>query len=156
MEFKSTRSTEKNGVSAAYAIKTGLAQDGGLYMPTEIPKLPADAVSALRKMSYPERAAYILSLFLTDYTKEELLTDACLAYSEDKFRGGAAPVHRLENGIYVLELWHGPTAAFKDIPVAPAAAASSRSLAPPVAARAACGARPRWASTYPPASTMAR
>ena len=115
MEFKSTRSTEQSGVSAAYAIKTGLAADGGLYMPMEIPKLPADAIATLRKMSYPERAAYILSLFLTDYTKEELYHDACLAYSENKFRGGAAPVHRLQNDIYVLELWHGPTAAFKDM-----------------------------------------
>ena len=66
-------------------------------------------------MSYPERAAYILSLFLTDYPYEELLSDCEKAYCSASFPGGAAPVVKAREGIYSLELWHGPTAAFKDM-----------------------------------------
>ena len=115
MLFKSTRSTKDNGVSAAVAIKTGLAPDGGLYMPESIPALTSEDFSRLSDMDYPSRAAYILGLYLTDYTGEELLNDCRAAYDESKFIGGAAPLFALDNGISALELWHGPTAAFKDM-----------------------------------------
>lgn len=115
MKFISTRDPKKNAVSAAYAIKEGLAPDGGLFVPTEIPKLtPADLLS-IAEMSYPERAAKILSRFLTDYTEEELLADCRAAYAEISFPGGAAPLREIGDGLFALELWHGPTAAFKDM-----------------------------------------
>ncbi|MBR5313975.1 MAG: threonine synthase, partial [Clostridia bacterium] len=75
MNYSSTRSTNKEPVSAAYTIKQGLASDGGLFMPDEIPSLGLDKISDLADKSYVERAAYILSLFLTDYTYDELLED---------------------------------------------------------------------------------
>jgi len=115
MIYTSTRGNEKEPKSSAYAIKTGLCEDGGLYMPNEIPKLAADDIKALLPLTYSERAARILSLFLTDYTEEELLEDALGAYSYEKFGAHPAPVSKIEDGVYMLELWHGPTSAFKDM-----------------------------------------
>ncbi len=103
-------------VSSAEAIKLGLAGDGGLYVPDELPELDDTALDSLRRAPYPERAARILHMFLSDsYTFEELYSDAEAAYSPAKFPGGAAPVSALGDKLRVLELWHGPTAAFKDM-----------------------------------------
>ena len=117
MNYKSTRDTRNNPelVSSAEAIKNGLAPDGGLFLPTEIPSLTAADFESLCEMTYPERAAFILGKFLTDYDPAALLADCKTAYSGEKFPGGAAPIHNMENGIYSLELWHGPTSAFKDM-----------------------------------------
>jgi len=115
MKYISTRGAEASGVSSAYAIKTGLASDGGLFMPESIPEIDLDFIKELSSLPYTERAAKVLSLFLTDYTYEELLEDAKGAYSEEKFIPCPAPVSSLGNGRYMLELWHGPTCAFKDM-----------------------------------------
>ena len=72
-------------------------------------------IEKLAKMSYPERAATVLSKFLTDYTYDELLADCKEAYSEARFPGGAAPIRAITEQIHALELWHGPTCAFKDM-----------------------------------------
>ena len=115
MKYISTRGLDNKGVSSAYAIKNGLALDGGLYMPESIPFVGLDFFDRLVKLSYAERAACVLSLFLSDYTLEELM-DACSAsYSEERFVGGCAPVKKLDGNLYMLELWHGPTCAFKDM-----------------------------------------
>ena len=115
MNYISTRGGSDGKVSAAQAIKQGLASDGGLFMPENIPSLDTQEIAELCEMSYPERAAYILSRFLTDYSYEELLEDCQAAYSEERFPGGAAPIHKLDERRFVLELWHGPTSAFKDM-----------------------------------------
>ena len=115
MKFISTRGANSEGVSSAYAIKTGLASDGGLFMPEAIPHIDFDFIKGLCALSYPERAAKILSLYLTDYTYEELLEDASRAYGDGKFTPSPAPVTALGDGKYMLELWHGPTSAFKDM-----------------------------------------
>ena len=115
MNYISTRNASGKPVSAAQAIKQGLAADGGLYMPENIPGLDSQDFAELCEMTYPERAAYVLSRFLTDYNYEELLDDCRAAYSEEKFPGGAAPIRKLSDDRFVLELWHGPTAAFKDM-----------------------------------------
>ena len=114
MNYISTRTANSEKYSAAYVIKKGLASDGGLYVPESIPTLTKENIDSLVEMSYTERAAYILSLFLTDYTKEELENAANAAYSVEKFGGPAAPIARV-GGDYFLELWHGPTSAFKDM-----------------------------------------
>lgn len=115
MNYKSTRSTNRETVSAAVAIKNGLAPDGGLYMPESIPALSLADIAELAKLPYAERAARILSLYLSDYTEEELLEDCRIAYGEERFPGGAAPLRGIDGSIYALELWHGPTCAFKDM-----------------------------------------
>ena len=114
MNYISTRTVDGEKRSAAYVIKKGLAEDGGLYIPENIPTLDEVTFTALCGMSYTERAAYILSLFLTDYSDEELKEAAEQAYSAEKFGGPAAPIARVGDS-YFLELWHGPTSAFKDM-----------------------------------------
>ncbi len=114
MNFISTRGHAQK-VTAAQAIARGLAPDGGLFVPETIPQLSGDDIVALCKLSYPERAAKILSLYLSDYTEEELLADCRAVYAETSFVGGAAPLVALDDTLNVLELWHGPTAAFKDM-----------------------------------------
>jgi len=117
MRYRSTRDISKNPayVTSAEAIKQGLAPDGGLYIPEEFPTLTHGDFEKLCKMDYAERAAFILGLFLDDYDKDALLTSCREAYSEKRFPGGAAPMHEMNDGIYSLELWHGPTSAFKDM-----------------------------------------
>ncbi len=113
MNYISTRG-QSAGVSSAMAIKNGIAPDGGLYMPETIPALTEDMLRELCDLSYSERAAKVMSLFLTDYTEEELLADCKEAYG-DNFDGYAAPVVNAGDKMRVLELWHGPTCAFKDM-----------------------------------------
>ena len=114
MKYISTRGTGK-AVSSAEAIRTGLAGDGGLYMPDSFPKTDAAFLKEIAGMDYADRAARIMHLFLSDsYSLEELTEDCRGAYSENAFPGGPAPVRKVGN-LNVLELWHGPTAAFKDM-----------------------------------------
>jgi len=115
MKFKSTRDTKNTFFTSAEVIKKGLADDGGLFVPESIPTLSADDIEKLSKLDYIHRAADILSRFLSDYTYEELLSDCEKAYCEKSFPGGAAPLVNVNDNLYSLELWHGPTAAFKDM-----------------------------------------
>ncbi len=115
MMYQSTRDPAHKKYSAAEVIKMGLAPDGGLFIPESIPALTAEELEALCADSYPVRAAKILSRFLSDYSYDELLTDCTAAYAEASFPGGAAPLVPVRDNIYSLELWHGPTAAFKDM-----------------------------------------
>lgn len=112
MRYISTRGNDNEGVSSAYAIKTGLASDGGLYMPEQIPALSYEEITELAKADYPTRAARILGKYLTDYTESELLEDAMAAYSS--FCDFPAKLTDLGD-THMLELWHGPTSAFKDM-----------------------------------------
>ena len=101
-------------VESAEAIKRGLCDDGGLFMPEVLPALTADELSTMLKVSYPTRAAFILGKFLTDYTKEELLEDASEAYSSARFPYCVTGLSPLSD-MTLLELFHGPTCAFKDM-----------------------------------------
>ena len=93
MNYFSTRDTERKiAKTSAQAIKQGIAEDGGLFMPETIPALDEKEIKELIELSYNERAAHILSKFLTDYSYDELLSFANAAYSEDKFAGGATDI----------------------------------------------------------------
>lgn len=115
MNYTSTRSPANDPISAQEAIKRGIAPDGGLYMPMQIPVLTLAEIDVLCTKSYAARAAYLLGKFLTDYPTEDLLTECGQVYSSARFPGGAAPVVRVDDTLHFLELWHGPTAAFKDM-----------------------------------------
>ena len=115
MKYYSTR--DKNvSLSAAEAVKMGLSRDGGLLTPTRIPQIDRAFLERLIPMEYAQRAAKVMALYLTDYSDEELLTFGRNAYGPAQFDDPiAAPVRKVENGLYCLELWHGPTSAFKDM-----------------------------------------
>ncbi len=117
MNYISTRggTTVADHIHSADAIKKGLANDGGLFMPESIPTVTMDEIVALSREAYPVRAAAILGKFLTDYPADELRAYCESAYAPDRFPGGAAPLHRLNDTVSVMELWHGPTCAFKDM-----------------------------------------
>ena len=115
MRYVSTRGGAE-AVPAAAAILAGLAPDGGLYLPEAMPRLETAEIAALAPLSYPERAARILHPFLPDYGLEELRRYARAAYGPNRFDDPAVtPVVPLDGRTFVLELWHGPTAAFKDL-----------------------------------------
>ena len=115
MNYKSTRDNNIS-VKSSEAIVKGLSSDGGLFIPDSIPVISQANIKYMADMNYRERAKEILSRFLTDFTDEEL--DACInaAYTKEKFETDSiAPVYKLNKEQYVLELWHGPTCAFKDM-----------------------------------------
>lgn len=112
MKFISTRGGSEK-VTAAQAIVKGLADNGGLYVPEKFPEVTGAELENMLGMDYPERACEILSKYLGDYDKAELL-DACKA-AYAKFDGDPAPLVKIDDGVYMLELWHGPTCAFKDM-----------------------------------------
>ncbi len=113
MKYISTRNKSIK-VTSAQAIVSGLSKDGGLFVPEVFPTLSKEDFDKLTEMSYPERAAKVLSLYLDDYTYEELLDYATKAYS--RFYGDdPCPLVNVDDNLYVLELWHGPTCAFKDM-----------------------------------------
>ncbi len=114
MNYKSTRDASVN-VTSAEAIVKGLSYEGGLFLPESIPTVDLDFVSSLAPLTYQERAKKILSLFLTDFTKEEI--DYCVegAYNTNFASKKVAPVTSLTDTKHILELWHGPTCAFKDM-----------------------------------------
>lgn len=110
--YRSTRS-DKLRVTASQAVLQGLAPDGGLFVPEEIPRYTGD-FGTLAQQTYQETALQIMSLFLTDYTKEEL--GACIerAYDE-KFDIPQITCLKETQGVWYLELFHGATIAFKDM-----------------------------------------
>ena len=115
MKYYSTRDPNQTKFYSAQVIKQGLATDGGLFVPDDIPTITEEEIKELCSKTYAERAAYILAKFLTDYTMDELLQDCEAAYAKTAFPEGAAPLKKITDDIFSLELWHGPTAAFKDM-----------------------------------------
>lgn len=115
MQYNSTRD-KSISVSAAMAIKTGLSAEGGLFVPEKFPTVTLEEISSLSSMTYNDRAYFVLSKFLTDFTDEELRKCIDSAYTKEKFETGSiAPLYELNDSTYFLELWHGPTCAFKDM-----------------------------------------
>ncbi len=112
MFFYSTRNRALS-LSASAAIVKGISDDGGLFVPSSFPVLGENEWKSLLDMSYPERAALVMGKYLTDFTYDELLDICNKAYS--KFDGDPAPVVKTRENEFILELWHGPTSAFKDM-----------------------------------------
>lgn len=115
MLFTSTR--DKNvKVSAAKAIAQGISEDGGLFVPEAIPQISMETIESMHKMSYVDRAKTVLSLYLTDFSEEEISWCVEGAYRAEKFSSSKiAPVVNVHGNENILELWHGPTCAFKDM-----------------------------------------
>ena len=129
MQFFSTRDHNRV-VSASQAIAQGLSDEGGLFVPQSFPQVDVKAICAL---DYPEMAAAIVGQYLTNYS-QEFLQEAAKATYGAAFGGKAGYLAPVSDEVYSLELWHGPTCAFKDYAL---------QLMRP----AAIPARPRWMAT---------
>ena len=113
MKFVSTRG-KSEVINSAMAIAKGLAEDGGLFVPEKFPTLSVEELKLMLDMDYAERACTVLHKYLEEYDNEELLTACKNAYS--KFEDcDAAPVVKIDDNLFVMELFHGPTLAFKDV-----------------------------------------
>ena len=113
MKFCSTRNRDLR-VTSAQAILRGISEDGGLYTPAELPAFLPEEIEAMSRMDYRQVAETVLARFLPDYTQEELHTFVQEAYGSQFDHPDIAPVRRFRPGAWSLELWHGPTCAFKD------------------------------------------
>ena len=118
MLYNSTQNA-KEVVSAAQAIAQGISKDGGLFVPQEFPKYDENTFKALLKTDYKGRAKKVFSDFLSDFTEEEISDCVEKAYTTQKFGGeNPAPISYCNldgTTLNILELWHGPTCAFKDM-----------------------------------------
>ncbi|MBQ7628442.1 MAG: threonine synthase [Clostridiales bacterium] len=117
MNYISTRGYDRK-YSAAEAIITGIAPDGGLFVPETIPQISAGEIEEMKNMQFFQISARVLSKYLTDFTEAELLEFAQAAYDEEKWGENPIPLVQLNaynDREYILELWHGPTCAFKDV-----------------------------------------
>lgn len=113
MEYCSTRDRAYHK-SAAEVILQGISSEGGLFIPRQIPAL-GDLLEQLRGADYRTVARAVMGLYLTDFTAAEVADCVAAAYDDLSFPEGAAPMSALGEEMSVLELWHGPTCAFKDM-----------------------------------------
>ncbi|MDD4124986.1 MAG: threonine synthase [Eubacteriales bacterium] len=114
MKFVSTRDKSAREYNSYEVIKNGIAPDGGLFFPKENVCFSKDDLASLKDKSYAERAAAVISKYLTDFAPEALLYSCKAAYSKEKFSKTPAPLKEAGGKTY-LELYHGPTCAFKDV-----------------------------------------
>jgi len=118
MYYESTRGDKKE-ISSAEAIVRGLSNDGGLFVPAAFPKLPLETITRLSSVPYYRRAAYIMSLYLNEFSIDELAQYSSAAYDANHPNGfdhhEIAPLYKINDNTFFLELWHGPTCAFKDM-----------------------------------------
>lgn len=115
MLYTSTRDNSIR-VSAAQAIAQGISEEGGLFVPVELPSFSLDKIKSMTSMSYIDRAKTVLREFLTDFSEEELSYCVEGAYAAEKFSSAKiAPTVNISGNKNILELWHGPTCAFKDM-----------------------------------------
>lgn len=115
MQYTSTRDGQQ-AVLSSKCLLQGISQDGGLFVPVDFPAVSLEEIAQMQKESYGERAYRILSKYLTDLPEDVL--KACIekAYTKGKFSTPKiAPVRNINDNESVLELWHGPTLAFKDM-----------------------------------------
>jgi threonine synthase len=115
MFYKSTRNSSIK-VDSATAISQGISVEGGLFLPSEIPTISLEEIKAMANMSYADRAFNVFKKYLTDFTDAEIHYCTDNAYTTKSFdTENIAEIAHLFDGTYMLELWHGPTCAFKDM-----------------------------------------
>lgn len=116
--YRSTRSTVDQSLSFEDAVMMGLAKDGGLFIPSVIPQLPKDFVSEWKHLSFQQLALKIMSLYVDESEISSADLETLIEKSYSTFRShDVTPVKVLDKSknLYLLELFHGPTYAFKDV-----------------------------------------
>ena len=114
MFYNSTRNSNVK-VSSAEAITQGISVDGGLFVPENDVHFSQEEIRVMCGMDYQGIAANVISRFADDFTASEIEKCVTDAYRKEKFPEGPAGFTTLDNNLSVLELWHGPTCAFKDM-----------------------------------------
>ena len=115
MEYISTRGNYKS-VSSAETISLGMVPEGGLFVPKTVPKFSLEEIIKMKDKNYQELAVWIFNKFLSDFSEKEINDSVKAAYQEENFPPEEkTPLIKLNQNTYMLELWHGPTAAFKDL-----------------------------------------
>ncbi len=115
MRYLSTRGASGSHVSAAQAIVQGLAPDGGLFVPENFPRLTCDAISQMAGQSYQQVAKRVMGLYLDEFSAVELSAMVDAAYTDNFDDRAIAPLVPIDERESILELFHGPTLAFKDM-----------------------------------------
>lgn len=115
MQYKSTRG-KANNYTFEQAVLAGLSPDGGLFIPQSIPQAPADFLTKWASLSFQELALEVLSLYIdqTEIPRQDLKELVDRSYSTFRHKD-VTPLHQVKDGLYILELFHGPTFAFKDV-----------------------------------------
>lgn len=113
MRFTSTRANKD--IESAQAICQGLSEEGGLFVPKAFPEITDEVIDKMADMDYKQRAFEVLKLYLTDFTDDEIKACVSGAYDNTFDDNNPAPVVEVKKGENILELWHGPTCAFKDM-----------------------------------------
>lgn len=114
-KYIDTRSSNSEPVTFTQAVINGLAPGGGLYVPEAIPNFSIEEITAFAKFPYRERAARIYKAFNIDLADEEIDTLMERSYADNFDDAAICPIHEIDDKTFVLELWHGPTSAFKDM-----------------------------------------
>lgn len=113
--YRDTRGLNTQGVPFTEAVINGIAPGGGLYVPDNIPSLSLDEILQLAEMSYAQRAATVYKAFGVDLPAEQVDALMSQAYGSNFDTEEICPITSLNANTHVLELWHGPTSAFKDM-----------------------------------------
>lgn len=114
--YRSTRSDKPEELSFEDVVMTGLAPDGGLYLPSEIPQLPSDFLDTWKNLSFNELAFEIMRLYISEREIPNDDLKDLIERSYSTFRSAdVTPLKKLDDRLYLLELFHGPTYAFKDV-----------------------------------------
>lgn len=116
--YRSTRSSKPESVSFEDAIMTGLAKDGGLFVPAEIPQLPSDFLKSWENLSFQELAFNLMRLYIKESELSSVDLKTLIEKSYSTFRSNdVTPLVKIDakNNLHLLELFHGPTYAFKDV-----------------------------------------
>ena len=113
--YRDTRGLAGRGYTFCETVIEGLAPGGGLFVPDTIPQMTVDEICALADMSYAQRAATIYRLFGVDLDDDQIDRLMKASYGSNFDDEDIAPIREVDAGMHVLELWHGPTSAFKDM-----------------------------------------
>ena len=115
MKYISTRGNYRK-VNSAEAISLGMVPEGGLFVPEQIPEMNLEQILTQKDTDYQELARWVFNKFLTDFSESEISETVEAAYKKESFPpDDKTPVVKLNSNTFILELWHGPTAAFKDM-----------------------------------------
>ena len=115
LRYRDTRGLDPSRPAFTDVVIDGIAAGGGLYVPETLPSLPLDRILELEGLPYHARAARLFRLFGVDIDDEGVIELMYEAYGQSFDDPAVAPVHEVTADTHVLELWHGPTSAFKDM-----------------------------------------